>query len=170
MPGTFGLVAIDFPTAFLRSRCFCRIVSIWQYNSRMSSWSQVTNRFTIPQSRTARIMTNAIIWALWLWLYWPLAAYLRVIFSREDFRTNQIILIGIVVLVISRARKEGWHFPFTRLPQVAPLPLALAMGGSLGGHSITDVSPTVAHILGIQMRNVDGYSRATQAILPQPPQ
>ncbi|MCA8912756.1 MAG: alkaline phosphatase family protein [Planctomycetes bacterium] len=47
---------------------------------------------------------------------------------------------------------------------------ALAMGGSLGGHSITDVSPTVAHILGIQMRNVDGYSRATQAILPQPPQ
>ncbi|MCA9932926.1 MAG: exosortase O [Ardenticatenaceae bacterium] len=152
MPGTFGLVAIDFPTAFLRSRCFCRIVSIWQYNSRMSSWSQVTNRFTIPQSRTARIMTNAIIWALWLWLYWPLAAYLRVIFSREDFRTNQIILIGIVVLVISRARKEGWHFPFTRLPQVAPLPLALAMGGSIAyllAERFLDVHTLAASLFGL---------------------
>ena len=56
--------------------------------------------------RVARLLPNVAIIGLWLWLYRPLFDYLSIIFSRDDFRTNQIMLIGVVVLILVRTRRE----------------------------------------------------------------
>jgi exosortase O len=92
-----------------------------------------------PQERAATkrrahlpsLLANAAIAGLWLWLYWPLARYLSIIFSREDFRTNQIILVIVLLLIAARVRQAGFHLSPDARPQWAPLPLTLALGGSL---------------------------------------
>ncbi|MCP4427447.1 MAG: hypothetical protein GY803_23405, partial [Chloroflexi bacterium] len=48
---------------------------------------------------------NTAVLILWLWLYWPIFGYLSVIFSREDFRANQILLLGVLFLIAAQARK-----------------------------------------------------------------
>ena len=52
------------------------------------------------------LVQNIVILALWLWLYTPTYALLRVVALREDFRTNQVILVGIVILLALRLRQE----------------------------------------------------------------
>lgn len=92
-----------------------------------------------PQERAATshrphrpsLLANAAIAVLWLWLYWPLAGYLSIIFSREDFRTNQIILLIALLLIAARVRQAGFQLRPDARPQWAPLPLTLALGGSL---------------------------------------
>jgi exosortase O len=74
---------------------------------------------------------NLAIIAVWLWLYWPLYDYLNIIFSREDFRTNQLLLLGIVALIAHRLYQAGRWPRFDAAPCLTPLPLALALGGSL---------------------------------------
>jgi exosortase O len=81
--------------------------------------------------RPVPILVNGLIAALWLWLYWPLRPYLTVIFAREDFRTNQIILIGVLLLLALRAYQANSRWRLDRLPNLVPLPLALALGASL---------------------------------------
>jgi exosortase O len=85
-----------------------------------------------------RIGANLAILGAWLWLFRPVFDYLAVIFSREDFRTNQVVLIAVIVLIISRIRKgqlrraahpadvlHGFH-----TPQVYRPALALVLGSS----------------------------------------
>jgi hypothetical protein len=72
-----------------------------------------------------------LIAGLWLWLYWPVFAYLSIIFGREDFRTNQVMLMGVLILVALRIRRGDMAVRFTLAPQLAPLPLLFALGGSL---------------------------------------
>ena len=90
-----------------------------------------------PATRTAiftlertQLVFNLLIAAAWLWLYWPLTDYLGIIFSREDFRTNQIILIGVVILLAMQLHKTGLQLRPAAPPAFRPLPLALALGGS----------------------------------------
>ncbi len=56
--------------------------------------------------------------------------YLAIIFSREDFRTSQVVLIGVIVLIVIRARKERLYPRVDALPQLHYPALALALGGS----------------------------------------
>lgn len=49
---------------------------------------------------------NLLIVGLWLWLFRPIYGHLSIIFTREDFRTNQLILIGILVLLALRLRQD----------------------------------------------------------------
>lgn len=74
---------------------------------------------------------NALIAGLWLWLYWPVFAYLSIIFGREDFRTNQVMLVGVLFLIAVRIRRDGVRLRFDPTPRLASLPLLLALGGSL---------------------------------------
>lgn len=85
----------------------------------------------VPLLRLTRLLTNASIVGLWIWLYRPLFDYLAVIFTRDDFRTNQIVLIGVVALIVVRLRKEISRPRFDALPQLHLPALALALGGSL---------------------------------------
>jgi exosortase O len=81
--------------------------------------------------RPMRLLANAVIVALWIWLYRPLFDYLAVIFTRDDFRTNQVVLVGVVVLIVLRLREEISRPRFDALPQLHLPALALALGGSL---------------------------------------
>ena len=80
--------------------------------------------------RAARVVVNAGLIGLWLWLYWPVFDYLAIIFSREDFRTNQIVLLGVVALIFARVRKESVRIRIDAPPQLFPLALLLIFGGS----------------------------------------
>ncbi|MCB8968804.1 MAG: exosortase O [Ardenticatenaceae bacterium] len=88
-----------------------------------------------PKTETAvhipQLTANILILAAWTWLYWPLADYLQTIFTREDFRTNQILLIAVAALIISQVRNSHIRPRFDAPPRLAALPLALTLGGSL---------------------------------------
>ncbi|HBY99159.1 MAG TPA: hypothetical protein DEP84_35310, partial [Chloroflexi bacterium] len=78
-----------------------------------------------------RLGANALVLALLLWLYRPVFDYLAIIFSREDFRTNQLVLLGVIVLIAVQVRKGGLRPRFDVAPQHASPVLLLALGGSL---------------------------------------
>jgi len=82
-------------------------------------------------TQVVRIGTNALILALWLWLYRSVFDYLAIIFSREDFRTNQIVLIGVLILLVMQIRKEGFHLQLDATPQFFRPALILVFGCSL---------------------------------------
>ncbi len=71
--------------------------------------------------------------ALWIWLYRPVFSYLGVIFSRQEFRTNQVLLLAVLVLIAARLRRS--HIPFPQpedlRPRLHPPALALLLGCSL---------------------------------------
>jgi exosortase/archaeosortase family protein len=89
-----------------------------------------TAHHTVPP-RPVRIAANAAIAGLWLWLYRPVFDYLAIIFSREDFRTNQVVLIGVIVLIASRMRKGRMHLRIDLAPHLLPSALILALCGSV---------------------------------------
>ncbi len=53
-------------------------------------------------SHPGRLLLTLVVWSAWLWLYTPTLVHLRHIFTIEDFRTNQILLVGIVGLLVYR--------------------------------------------------------------------
>ena len=53
---------------------------------------------------------NGLLLGSWLWLFAPIFPYLRTIFSRQDFRTNQIVLLAIIVLFVLQMRRNGVNF------------------------------------------------------------
>lgn len=78
------------------------------------------------------LLGNSLILGLWIWLYAPLYPYLRTIFSRQDFLTNQLILVGIAGLLIYRLKDS--HFQANTLasqPTLRRFPLFLTIGGSI---------------------------------------
>jgi len=99
--------------------------------------AQPSVTYTTSLPRPARIGANAAIAGLWLWLYRPVFDYLAIIFSREDFRTNQIVLAGVIVLIAARARQGRVK---ARRGRVG-LPAALLLIGALpfGEHMQTFV-------------------------------
>lgn len=62
---------------------------------------------TFKRSALTRSVLNAALLAAWLWLYSPVLAYLGILFTREEFRTNQIILVAIAGLIVLRLRRSG---------------------------------------------------------------
>jgi len=74
-------------------------------------------------SRT--LIGNILILVAWGWLFYPLVEYLTVIFSREDFRTNQILLVGIVVMLIVQMQKGNLQPRLDAPPQFRLRPFLL---------------------------------------------
>ncbi|MDJ0757348.1 MAG: exosortase O [Ardenticatenaceae bacterium] len=103
-------------------------------------------------SNTLQIALNLLIWLAWGWLYWPLAEYLQIIFTRQDFRTNQILLVGIVILIVIQIKQQGWHLRLNRSPSPAFYPLVLVLGGSAGfllTERFLDVHTLAASLFGL---------------------
>jgi exosortase O len=48
---------------------------------------------------------NVLLLALWLWLFRSIYPYLGTIFSRQEFRTNQILLVGVLILITLKMRE-----------------------------------------------------------------
>jgi exosortase O len=103
-------------------------------------------------SRAMRIIANAVIIGLWLWLFWPVFDYLTIIFSREDFRTNQIVLIGIILLIASQIRRGDLRPQIDAPPQLHYPALALVLGGSalyLAVERFLDINTLSASLFGL---------------------
>ena len=73
---------------------------------------------------------SAAIFAAWVWLYRAMFDYLGVIAVREDFRTNQLVLIGVIALIAVQVRAKQWRLQIHAAPHLYPLPLALVLIGS----------------------------------------
>lgn len=102
--------------------------------------------------RVVCIGANGIIIGLWLWLYRPVFDYLAVIFSREDFRTNQLVLVGVIVLIAIQVHK-GRLRPRLDMPlQMHPPALILMLGGSalyLAVERFLDINTISASLFGL---------------------
>ncbi len=89
-----------------------------------------TNHQTSTASNITHIGANILLIGLWLWLYGPVFSYLTVIFSREDFRTNQLVLLGIIILIAFRMHREELRPRINATPQLYIPAIALALGGA----------------------------------------
>ncbi len=81
--------------------------------------------------RIARAGINILIVGLWLWFYRPVFDYLSLILTREDFRTNQIVLVLIAALIVFQLRRERISLHLDAPPQWYAPALALSIGGSI---------------------------------------
>ncbi len=77
----------------------------------------------------AGIAGNLAIAVAWLTLFRPVVAWLGMIYSRDDFRLNQLLLVGIVLLAASRlprgGRVEAALAALATAPRLQPAPLIL---------------------------------------------
>jgi len=107
---------------------------------------------TALRTRALRVGANAVLTGLWLWLYRPVFDYLAIIFSRQDFRTNQIVLLGVIVLIAARVRKGGLRLRMDAAPQLSYPALILALGGSalyLAVERFLDINTISASLFGL---------------------
>jgi exosortase O len=80
--------------------------------------------------RMPPILANATLLALWLWLFRPVYPYLAVIFTRQEFRTNQIVLAGVVLLIILQMHRRPIHLKAIKPPHLYSTALLFALGGA----------------------------------------
>ncbi len=74
---------------------------------------------------------NGALIGAWIWLYRAVFPYLEIIFTREEFRTNQIVLAGALFLIYRQVRKGAVHFRLQSLPQLYYPALIMAIGSSI---------------------------------------
>jgi len=77
-----------------------------------------------------RITANIALLFIWFWFYRPVYSYLRVIFTREEFRSNQVVLLAVIFLIILQVRKGDLRPRFDELPQLYFPALVLVLIGS----------------------------------------
>ena len=70
---------------------------------------------------------NGLLLTCWLWLFAPIFPYLHVIFSRQDFRTNQIVLLGILILFGLQLRRQSSKITLDAPLNLYKLPLSLLL-------------------------------------------
>jgi len=103
-------------------------------------------------SPALQVLVNVGLWTLWLWLYRPIFNYLGVIFAREDFRTNQLVLIGALVLIALQVRQGNLRPRLHAAPHLYWPALSLALGGSalfLLSERTLDVNTLSASLFGL---------------------
>ncbi len=90
--------------------------------------------FTKQTSQLNQALTltfTLLLLILWFWLYWPVFNYLNLIFSQEDFRTNQLLLIGVGGLLVWQIQQGYFRWLGDIRPQWYPVALSMALGGSV---------------------------------------
>jgi hypothetical protein len=58
-----------------------------------------TQTYQLHPPQALAIGINLGIGLLWLWLYFPILRYLQGTFTSDSFRTNLLLLIGILILI-----------------------------------------------------------------------
>ncbi|BCX05643.1 MAG: hypothetical protein KatS3mg053_3581 [Candidatus Roseilinea sp.] len=99
-----------------------------------------------------QLAMNAAVVCLWLGLFRQAFAYLAVVFVREDFRTNQILLLGILALIALKLRRDGIWLRFDAAPHLhlpALMLMALGLAGYLVAERVLDVNILAACLFGL---------------------
>ncbi len=89
------------------------------------------NRLGLLRIPSARLAANATLILLWVILYRPVYPYLATIFTRQEFRTNQIVLLAVILLIAAQLRRGGLHISSADLPQLHPPALVLMSTASV---------------------------------------
>ena len=76
------------------------------------------------------VIANVALLFLWGWFYRPVYPYLRIIFTREEFRTNQVVLLAVIFLIFLQVRKGELRPRPESLPQLYLPALVFTLGGS----------------------------------------
>jgi exosortase O len=98
------------------------------------------------------VLANLVLLTLWFCLFRPVYPYLGIIFTRQEFRTNQIVLLVVVVLIVMQFRKGDLKPQLHKLPQYNPLALILilASGGLfLVSERFLDINTLSASLFGL---------------------
>jgi exosortase O len=69
---------------------------------------------------------------LWMWLFRGIYPYLATIFSQQEFRTNQILLVGVLVLLGLQMSKGQIQPRLTERPTLQLPALALVLASTIG--------------------------------------
>lgn len=64
------------------------------------------------------LVRNALLLTLWIWLFRSIYPYLGTIFSRQEFRTNQILLAGVLILIFLKMRETKVRLRLTEGPHL----------------------------------------------------
>ncbi len=64
-----------------------------------------------------RLVANLSLLLLWVVLFRPVYPYLATIFTRQEFRTNQIALLAVLVLIFTQMQRGRLRFSPFQLPQ-----------------------------------------------------
>lgn len=86
---------------------------------------------SVWQEQQMRMIFNAVLLLVWVWLYHPVYSYLGTIFTRQEFRTNQIVLLAVIFLIVLQLRKGSLRLRFDLLPQLYTPALVFLLGGSV---------------------------------------
>jgi exosortase O len=78
----------------------------------------------------AVLIANIAILILWAWLFRPVYTYLGTLFTRQEFRTNQVVLLAVLVLIAIQVRRGRFQLSLSDLPQLHLPGLALALAGA----------------------------------------
>ena len=95
---------------------------------------------------------NLALVLLWGWFYRPVYPYLATIFTREEFRTNQIVLVSVAVLIVLQVRKGNLQPRFGEPPQLYAPALAMALAASalfLAAEHFLDINTLSASLFGL---------------------
>lgn len=74
---------------------------------------------------------NLFALAAWLWLFRGIFPYLAEIFTEDDFRTNQLVLLGILALIVLQVRQGRVTVTLDRAPRVYFPALIIAFSGAI---------------------------------------
>jgi exosortase O len=106
-----------------------------------------------PANANLRIgLVNVALIALWLWLYRGVFPYLGTIFTRQEFRINQIVLLGVLVLVGMQIKKRGMPMRLDRSAQFYTPAIAMVIIGSglyLLSERFLDINTLSATLFGL---------------------
>ncbi len=97
-------------------------------------------------------LANLALLFIWFWLFRPVYPYLSIIFTREEFRTNQIVLLAVIVIIAMQIRKGDLKPQFNLLPQYNSLALVLillASGFFLISERFLDINTLSASMFGL---------------------
>ena len=98
------------------------------------------------------LAVNLVLLGLWVWLFHPVYPYLRTIFTRQEFRTNQIVLLAVLALIVVQARRGSFGLQLGQRPQLHFPGLALALlsaAGFVASESLLDINTLSATLFGL---------------------
>jgi exosortase O len=84
----------------------------------------------LPTALLPVVAANAAILLLWVRLFRPVYAYLSTIFVRQEFRTNQAVLLAVLILLALQVRRGSFRLSLGSLPQLHLPALGLALAGA----------------------------------------
>ncbi len=97
----------------------------------MSAIPQITPGSKTVQNACA-FGLNATLVLVWAWLFRPIFPYFRMIATRQDFRSNQIVIVLLLALIIYKAHDEQWRIDLSRIATLRIVPLLLCLTAAIG--------------------------------------